>query len=286
MRATDVLKRHRWRYLAIAAGFFLFVYPSALLVRAAFFLEGSTAAANLHKVCFRMPIDWVFSGRLSAFGGRPLLIVFLFGVLGVAFLFGPLFCGWLCPVGSSTELLSRSLPHKFKIDLSRKINPAALRYGFFASFILVSALAAFAPSLGLASICCRYCASSQLQNIVEGIFNPTALEYWHSGAILTIGAWLFFGGIFWKGGRGWCLYACPLGAASNLLHAVGARIGLTTSVRHDAGHCVECHRCEDVCPTWAIVRDSREARINRHTCNACLECLKVCPAGCYSYKRK
>lgn len=285
MKISDALKRHKWRYLAIVSGFILFVHPSALLIRAAFLVQGSTADANLHKVCFRMPLDWIVSGRISTFDGRPLLIAFLVGVLGTAFFFGPLFCGWLCPVGSSTELLSRPVPRKFQIDLSQKINPAALRYGFFASFLAVSALAAAVPTLGLASICCRYCASSQLQNIVSGIFHSTELAYWHSGAVMAIGGWLFLGGILWKGGRGWCLYACPLGAASNLLHAAGSKLGFAKRIKHDPDRCHECHKCEDICPAWAITRHSKQAAINRHTCNACLECVKICGTGCYTYGR-
>ena len=285
MKTQSSFRRNKWRYLAIAAGFLLFVHPAALLIRAVFFLQGSTADANLHKVCFRMPFDWIVTGRLAVFDGRLLLILFLGGVLGTAFFFGPLFCGWLCPVGSSTELLSKPVPRKLKIDLSRKINPAALRYGFLTSFVLVSVLAAFAPALGLASICCRYCAASQLQNIVSGIFDPSSLAYWHSGAIMAIGAWLFFGGIMWKGGRGWCLYACPLGAVSNVLHAIGSKVGISRRIKHDPAHCSECGDCEEVCPAWAIHRYSKEIDINRHTCNVCLECVKACQAGCYKYER-
>ena len=285
MKAPRALARHPWRYVAILAGFILFVYPSALFVRVANGLQGSAGSPTLHKVCFRMPFDWILAGRWSTFEGRYMLIFFLLGVVGVSFAFGPLFCGWLCPVGSSTEVLSRAVPRRLKIDLSRKINPAALRYGFLASFALVSVLAAFAPKLGLASICCRFCASSQLQNIVEGLFNPAALAYWHSGAIMTVGAWLILGGVLWKGGRGWCLYACPLGAVSNLMHAAGARLGLA-SVKHDPTGCLGCHRCEDACPAWAIERQSKAVRINRHTCNACLECVKACPTGCFRYGRK
>jgi ferredoxin-type protein NapH len=285
MKALEALKRHKWRYFAMAGGFVLFVYPAALLVRAANAIEGSTGASNLHKICFRMPFDWLFGGRLAIFDGRLFLVLFLLGALGVAFLFGPLFCGWLCPVGSSTELLSRPVPRRLKIDLSRKMNPAALRYGFLASFALISVLGAVAPSLNLAGICCRYCASSQLQNLVEGIFHPTALAYWHSGAILTLGAWLFVGGVFWKGGRGWCLYACPLGALSNLFHTAGVKLGFA-AVRHDGGACSECSQCEDACPSWAITRRSTHVSVNLHTCNACLECVKACPSGCFSYGRK
>lgn len=271
MKKLQAIIKHKWRYLAIVGGFLLFVSPFAYFIKAAYFLQGSTADATLHKTCFRMSIDWLASGRFSSFDGRPLLIFFTGAVLVSAFFFGPLFCGWLCPVGSSTEILSRQMPRKAKLDLSGKINPIALRYGFFASFLAISALAVFVPESGLVSICCRFCASSQLQNLVSGIFDPSGLAFWHSGAVMALGGWFFIGGVFWKGGRGWCLYGCPLGALANVMHFVGAKIPFTYKLKHDPSHCTKCKKCQDVCPTWAIQMDSKNANINRHTCNACLE---------------
>lgn len=285
MRFLQAVRKHKWRYLAIIGGFALFVYPSALLIRAAFFLQGSTAMPDLHKACFRMPFDWIAGGNIATFGGRVFLIGFLGTVLATAFFFGPLFCGWLCPVGSSTELLSKPVPRKLKINLTRRINPAALRYGFLGSFVLISVLVAFAPSLGLAGICCRYCASSQLQNLVNGIFSPGSLSYWHSGGIMVIGAWLLLGGVFWQGGRGWCLYGCPLGAVSNGLHAIGSKLPFTYKLKHDPNSCAQCGKCEKVCPSWAINNQDRNISINRSMCTACLECTKVCDQNCFSYKR-
>jgi ferredoxin-type protein NapH len=282
-RLVGAIKRHKWRYLAIVGGFILLVSPAALLIRAANFLQGSAATADLHKACFRMPFDWIASGKFATFDGRFFLIAFLVGAVGSAFFLGPLFCGWLCPVGSSSELISRPVPKKFKINLTKKISPTALRYGFLGSFVLVSALAAFVPATGLASICCRYCSSAQLQSLVNGIFDPSVFDYWHSGGLMVLGGWLLIGGVFWQGGRGWCLYGCPLGAVSNIFHTIGSKIPWTFKIKHNPENCTECHKCEDVCPSWAINRHSKEIDINRNTCTACMECVKVCQKGCFSY---
>lgn len=200
----ETLRTHKWRYLAFIMGFLLLVHPFALLIRAVYYVLGNPADPNLHRVCFRMPVEWLIGGKFEMFVGRPLTLLFIIAALATAFLFGPLFCGWLCPVGSFTESLSRQVPRRLKIDLSRNVNPAALRYGFFAAYAMAAIFGSITPespvleccapgtrslaqTLGLASICCRYCASSQLQNIVDGIFNPAALEYWHSGALLVLG---------------------------------------------------------------------------------------------------
>jgi ferredoxin-type protein NapH len=281
------ISRHKWRYLAITAGFLLFVHPFAYLIKAANLFQLNTAEATLHNACLRMSIDWIASGNFTNFVTRPFMIFLVGGTLVTSFFFGPLFCGWLCPVGSSTEVLSRQVPKKGKIDLSHKLSPTAIRYGFFASFVAVSLLIAFTPaSAQLGSICCRYCASTQLQNVVDGISNPSTLKYWNSAGIMTAGAWLFIGGVFWKGGRGWCLYACPLGAASNVFHAIGSRLPFTYKLRHTSAKCSDCDRCKDACPMWAISDNApKEKAVNRNTCIACMECVKACPTGSLSYAR-
>jgi len=285
MKFLEALKRHKWRYLAITAGFALFLAPIALFTRIGVWLQGSGSPADIHDLCYRMPFSWLVSGNFAAFDGRYLLLFFTGSVLVSSFFFGPVFCGWLCPVGSSTELLSRGMPRKLKIDFHKKASPTALRYGFLGSFLLVSALAVFSPATGLGSICCRYCSSTQIQNIFSGIFNPTTLTFWSSGSLMVLGGWLLIGGVFWQGGRGWCLYGCPLGAVSNAFHAAGSKLDFTYKIKHDSTNCLQCGKCEQVCPSWALTCTGDDVKVNRNTCTACLECVKVCDSNCISYKR-
>lgn len=312
LRVFDAIARHKWRYVAFAVGFLLLVEPFAWLVKFAYYLQDSPASASLHKACFRMPIDWLLSGEFGRFAGRPFVVLFLAGVLGTAFLLGPVFCGWLCPVGACSECLSRLFPRKGQLDLSKRVNPASLRYGFLTAFALL-ALAASLPaitwtagsevresgsrpiatrqarnlaeSVGVGGVCCRYCPSSVFQRLVSGVADPSKLTYWHSGAIMTLGGWLVIGGILWKGGRGWCLYGCPLGAVANLFHWVGAKMGLSWKVVHDSSKCNGCGECKKLCPAWAITGGGDVVDINRHTCNVCLECTKSCPNKALTYAR-
>jgi ferredoxin-type protein NapH len=187
-----------------------------------------------------------------------------------------------------------------------------LRYGFLTAFVLLSLATALpaitwwtdgetpgaggppaatrparnlAESVGAASVCCRYCPSSVFERLTCGMSDPSELRYWHSGAILSLAGWLVIGGIFWKGGRGWCLYGCPLGALANLAHWLGAKLGLSRKVVHKPSKCHGCRACEKVCPTWAIWGHDRVVEVNRHTCNVCLECTKVCPSEALAYER-
>lgn len=52
--------------------------------------------------------------------------------------------------------------------------------------------------------------------------------------------------------------------------------------------CIECHRCESLCPTGAITRNEQQYQINSERCNDCVghysvpQCWAVCPTngGC------
>lgn len=52
--------------------------------------------------------------------------------------------------------------------------------------------------------------------------------------------------------------------------------------------CIECHRCELLCPTGAITRNEHQYQINSERCNDCMghyavpQCWAVCPTngGC------
>jgi ferredoxin-type protein NapH len=282
MAAVETLKRNRWRYLSLFAGFFLFVAPFALIARGVNALTGNTATPTLHTLCYRMPVDWLFSGRLFSMLGS-VAAAFLFGILLISFVYGPVFCGWLCPVGSVSEGVSRIVPlsGRFRLRIRDPGVTKGLRYGFFAGFASISLLA----GLNIASIggvCCRYCTSSVLQNIADGLTGQlTAVSYWHTGSLLTLFSWLLIGGVFMSGGRGWCLFFCPLGVLSNLSHTLGKRAGMYR-ISFDKEKCAGCAECKVTCPAWATGPDKNP---DSHLCITCKECTTACPQGSYQYRK-
>lgn len=52
--------------------------------------------------------------------------------------------------------------------------------------------------------------------------------------------------------------------------------------------CIECHRCEPICPTGAIIQNEQHYQINSERCNDCVgyysvpQCWAICPtnSGC------
>jgi len=288
MRAKATLIKNRWRYLSLLVGFLLFVAPFALLTRAVYYLMGNVAQPTLHTICLRMPIDWIFGAPYRLAGS--VMAAFVIVVLVTSIFFGPIFCGWLCPVGAVSEGISRALPipDRFRLQIRDTKVTVGLRYGFLLGFIAVAVLVGYSiASSQFSSICCRYCASSVLQNLTDALFgNPSAIEYWHSGSILSLVGWLVVGGLFMAGGRGWCLFFCPLGALSSLAHRVGARLGFYR-VDFDPKRCLDCKKCSEsgpqgICPVWAIKEDRT---VERTLCINCKECVNLCQSGAYSFRR-
>ncbi len=131
------------------------------------------------------------------------------------------------------------------------------------------------------SICCRYCASSVLQNLIDGLFgNISALDYWYTGSIMVLIFWLLVGDIFTFGGRGWCVPFCPLGTVSGFIHAVGAKIGFYRTVKNEKD-CKNFGSCSEVCPMWAIGSDNS---IERTLCINCKECVNRCPSHAFGMR--
>ncbi|MEM1573053.1 MAG: 4Fe-4S binding protein [Candidatus Methanomethylicaceae archaeon] len=270
---------NKWRYICWIIGFVMFVAPFALLTRLIYFLIGNIAEPDLHSICFRMPFDWIFSGRFFYIFQYPVMFGTIIIAIIIALFFGPLFCGWICPIGSISEALSRiiPLPNRFRIQIKDTNITKSLRYGFLTGWIIVSLLIGLGYA-GVSSICCRYCAVSVLQDdIIKFLLGE--LVYWNSGSLIVLIFWLIIGGIFTIGGRGWCILFCPLGAVSGIVHSIGARLGFYRTIRTNK-KCNNCNKCIEVCPMWAIDDDNKS--IARTLCINCYECIKRCPNGVFS----
>jgi ferredoxin-type protein NapH len=263
-------------------GIALFYAPFALVYRAFGALFPGTYAANtivdVHTACMRMPVGWLAQPWMySSFATNGLYFLPILVLPLAAVAASPLFCGWLCPAGAFPEFLGRLVPDRFKFDLHGRVGIVPLRYGLFAGLVL-------APFV-TTSICCSYCNFTQMQNITSFVTGNTApLLFVGTTGVVAMALWFVVLGLFMKGGRGWCMLLCPVGALMSLASGITSRFEWLPRVRHDASACASCETCADVCPVRAIdVGEGGDVKVGQYLCNGCMDCVKVCPSGALRY---
>lgn len=267
---TSLIRRGIWYTL----GLILFYAPFALYQKGLLLIlkNGNGREQDWHALCLRMPLLSLFSGKglqILTIGGISILLLFL-----SAFIFGPFFCGRLCFAGALPEYLSRIVPDRFKINWYKAINPAPVRYGFLAGFVI-------APFVS-GSIVCSLCNYSFAQRLLTGGLWGE-LGYLGSTTILTAFLWLILFGVFSKGGRGYCNFLCPIGAVQNLIYSIGVKLPFTYKLRLSKGKCASCGICVKECPMGSLQNSKEGITYQIHNCITCHQCKAVCPKGAISY---
>jgi polyferredoxin len=180
----------------------------------------------------------------------------------LAILFGPVFCGWVCPLGTVQEWVAKWGRKLFKRGynqfIPRRIDNI-LRYARYIVLAWVLYVTATSGKLIFAD----YDPYFALFNFWSGEVAWTALAILG----LTLGLSLFVE-------RPWCKYACPYGAVlgiSNLFRAF--------QIRRVESTCKADGACSVLCPMNIPVDSVKTVR--DHQCISCLECTSeaVCPVA-------
>jgi NosR/NirI family nitrous oxide reductase transcriptional regulator len=185
----------------------------------------------------------------------PFIFLFWWFIIITVFVWGRgLFCGWMCPFGSLTELIYKIAG---KIGLARfQFTPNGalheklkwLKYGIFWGLLSVSLF-----SMGLAEKLAE--VEPFKTTFLVGIFHR-AWPYSLFVAVL-LGLSLFVE-------RPFCKYLCPLGAA----------LAMPTTFRwfglKRKAECTTCHACAAGCGSLAI---DEQGVIDHRECMLCLDCM-------------
>jgi len=179
----------------------------------------------------------------------------------LSFLFGSVFCGWFCPMGTIQDIIS-SFTKKMHV---KKYN------GFIASkpdkylrlirYIMLILLILFAVK-DIAHYSRLYC----INNFLTGLFTGN----YAVGGLVILGL-IFIACSFWIE-RPWCKYLCPYGAL----------LGLTNKfrmfkIKRNKSHCTNCRKCDNLCSMNIKISDNEI--VNDTQCISCFECTSEnnCP---------
>jgi polyferredoxin len=183
---------------------------------------------------------YLFSGVFQA-----ATIHYLIAKIAGPFLFGRGWCGYACWTAMVLDFLPFKIPQK-----PRKAKLGIIRYILFAlSFGFVLSLFIF--------------KIPNIENVMWISFIIGNILYYEIGILL---AFLF------KDNRAFCKYICPVAAFLK-----PASYFSLFRVKVDKDKCVNCGKCEKVCPMNVEIRNPKRSRKNGTECILCYECSKSCP---------
>ena len=222
-------------------------------------------------------------------------------VIVTTVLFGRVWCGWICPVGTTLDLFSFKQTKKIMPVL-----PETWRMGKYLLFLAILIAALFGnlsllvldpmtiwirtltggigPALntaftsaekGLAYIPWMSGPLTWLDHALRPAVFPTnevGIRFvWLPVAIFTI---LILLNLIAE--RFWCRYLCPLGGLLGLISK------FAIFKRHVQSDCVVCGKCDAVCPTGTI-DPKRGYASDAKECTMCMDCLDACPVAAIKF---
>lgn len=222
----------RWRRVSQVGFFIVFVY---LLYITQYPLDFEHTNLFLRTSPLVMITTMIIS--------RSLYVVFIpaLCVLCVTLIMGRVFCGWVCPVGTLSDLIPRTkrrLRSYFRVKYYVLVFLLGLT-GFGYQFLL------FSDPIVIMTRSLVFISQLRIPFLIIGII-------------------LMVAGL---GERFWCRVICPLGALLGILSS-GKLINI-----HIQKDCIHCHRCEAVCPMDAII----DHHVRKTECTLCLRCIETCP---------
>jgi polyferredoxin len=219
------------------------------------------------------------------------LLPFLLVLLGVMLLLGRIWCGWICPLGLVTDVLTK-IRHGLRLEqvrLSKRWRDGLVvtKYVLLALALAIAALAAL-PAMSevrssLVDPFCRICPARifspffSFDRICWTDFSDAITASFSVLGLVAFG--LYFLGLFIR--RFWCRL-CPIAALTVLFN----RTGLVSLVK-EGSKCTRCGACARVCPVdirRVYLARGREV-VTDWECTLCLRCLESCPEeGCLSFQ--
>jgi len=193
---------------------------------------------------------------------HPAGLTIFIAALSMGLLLRKSFCGWICPVGLTSNLAEAA---GRRLRLLRRL-PGWADYPLLALKYLLLALFLYliAWQMELAAIEAFHGSAYNVAADAKMLLFFLDLTPLAATVMLLLVVVSFVLRNFW------CRYLCPYGALLGLLAMIGP-----LQVRRDNSKCIGCRRCDKVCP--ASIEISCRGTVRAAECIGCLECVEACP---------
>ena len=209
-------------------------------------------------------------------------------LLGLSLVFARFWCGWFCPIGFLSELLSelRKVTGFFRARFSDPFRKFLKYTGITLFFLLIlSSLIIALPGtpwsikkpLYLAT--CQVCPSKIITPLISGF--PLILNFTFTSAstiilvtlivLLMIFTLLYAFGLIFK--RSWCKI-CPGGVILSFFNKISF-----IKKEKDLLKCTKCGICADCCPMECldVYEEKKNKNVMHSQCIHCYRCVDLCP---------
>lgn len=183
------------------------------------------------------------------------------GILLMSFLFGSVFCGWVCPLGAFQDLLSK-LAGWLKIKNYNKMIPKKVDKKLRLLRYIVLLIVLFTIVNRLIHLMGGFC----IYSFIVGLLTKSIA---YGGLAVLLG--IFLASLFTVE-RPFCKYLCPYGAFLGFFN----KFRLFKLSRKEST-CINCKKCDKNCPM--NIEISKKLVVSDNQCISCMKCTSEdgCP---------
>ena len=263
-RALNSISKIKWRRW-IQLFFFLLI--AVIAINKSFAESGGgiswLSEASLHAICPFGGVETLYNLLTVGTYIQKVHVsaLILFGLVAfLAIVLGPVFCGWICPLGTIQEWVSKFGKKIFKKKYNQFI-PSKIDKPLRGLRVLILIWVLYVTAMSGTLMFQNADPFYALFNFWTGEVAPMAIGV----LVATLVGALFVN-------RPWCKYLCPYGAVLGFFN----KIKLIKPSR-ESSSCIACKKCDQSCPMNIEVSTAKSVR--DLSCISCYECTSenACP---------